>query len=131
VQALRWEDVDLEGGIAHIRRTYVKSESRFRNYPKGKRHHSKRIPPELLAKLKDARELSATELVVVPPGWKMLDYWKYLRVLKQLCKKAKVPVIPTHSLRHSSSELWILHRLIQARKHHLVGESSCEKIQPI
>lgn len=109
VQALRWEDIDLDGAIVHVRRTYAKAETCFRNYPKGRKHHSKRIPSELLTRLKAAKEKSSNELVVVPPGWKMLDYWKYLKVLKQLCRAAKVPAISTHALRHSSSELWMEH----------------------
>lgn len=46
------------------------------------------------------------ELVIVPEGWKMLDYWMYRKVLQQYCVKAKVPVIATHGLRHSTSELY-------------------------
>lgn len=32
---------------------------------------------ELLARLKHARAASQGELVIVPPGFRMLDYWKY------------------------------------------------------
>ncbi len=36
----------------------------------------------------------------------MLDYWMYRKVLKQYCQEAKVAVIATHGLRHSTSELY-------------------------
>ena len=36
----------------------------------------------------------------------MLDYWMYLKVLNQYCVDAGVPVIATHGLRHSTSELY-------------------------
>lgn len=109
VQALLWEDVDLKNGIIHIRRNYVKSERVFRDYPKGKKHHSQKIPSELLAKLKAAKNSSTTKLVVVPPGWQMLDYWKYRRVLKGLCREVGIKGVSIHGLRHSSSELWMEH----------------------
>lgn len=36
----------------------------------------------------------------------MLDYWMYRKVLRQYCQEAKVTVIATHGLRHSTSELY-------------------------
>ncbi len=109
-QALRWQDVDFEQGIVHIRRTYSKHENAFRDYPKGKRQHSKKIPFELLALLKQAAEVSGgTELVVVPPRWSMLDYWAYRKALRRYCTEAGITVISTHGLRHSASELYMSH----------------------
>ncbi len=106
VQALRWEDVDFHKGVLHIRRTYSKHEAVFRDYPKGRKQHSHQVPQELLDFLEEMKGSALGELVVVPEGWKMLDYWMYRKVLQQYCMEAKVPVIATHGLRHSTSELY-------------------------
>jgi integrase len=106
VQALRWEDVDLETGVIHIRRTYTKHEGTFRDYPKGRKQHSHRAPAELLAYLSEEKANASTDLVIVPEGWKMLCYWMYRKGLKRYCQEAGVPVIATHGLRHSTSELY-------------------------
>ncbi|MBI4403453.1 MAG: site-specific integrase [Deltaproteobacteria bacterium] len=106
VQALRWEDVDLQTGVLHIRRTYSKHESVFRDYPKGRKQHSHQVPQELLYFLKEVQDSATGELVIVPAGWKMLDYWMYRKVLQQYCEESGVPVIATHGLRHSTSELY-------------------------
>ena len=65
-----------------------------------------RWPPKLKARRGDGNE---SDLVVVPPRWKMLDYWHFRRVLKELCKVAGVPEIATHGLRHSTSGIYRQH----------------------
>lgn len=109
IQALRWQDVDFEKQLIHIRRTYSKHEYKFRDYPKGKKHHSVCIPSELLNLLEQESSKATGELVVQPPNYKMLDYWTYRKVLKQYCIEANVPVVATHGLRHSTSELYMAH----------------------
>ena len=64
------------------------------------------MPQELLDFLKEMQNSANGELVVVPEGWKMLDYWMYRKILKTYCEEAEVPVIATHGLRHSTSELY-------------------------
>ncbi len=107
IQALRWEDVDLDRQVLHVRQSYSKADSVMREYPKGRRQHSHRIPGELLAKLGTLPRSESTDLVAAPAGWKMLDYSKYRRVLEQFCREAGVRSIATHGLRHSSSEVWM------------------------
>jgi integrase len=109
IQALRWIDIDFDRGVIHVRRAYSKHEGIFREYPKGRKQHSHRIPVELLDKLRKAKETAHSELVAVPPNWKMLDYWNYRRKLKQFCKELGLTGIGSHSLRHSSSELYMEH----------------------
>ena len=105
IQALRWQDVDFEKRLIHIRRTYSKHEYQFRDYPKNRKHHSVCIPSELFALLVKAKSEARGELVVQPANYQMLDYWTYRKVLKLYCLEANVPVIATHGLRHSTSEL--------------------------
>ena len=124
IQALRWSDVDLEDGVIHIRRAYSKHDRIFRDYPKGKRQHSKTIPEELLVLLCEAREKAAGDLVVTPPKWKMLDYWDFRRQLLAHCQKAGVTLITAHGLRHSSTELYIAHGATKDDLQRLLAHSS-------
>ncbi len=116
VQALLWRDVDLERGIIRIRRTYVRRERRFKEYPKGRRWHEVAVPPELLDLLRQERVRSfASEYVVSGPEPRMregrppLCYESYLFALKAYCKELGLKQLATHGLRHSTSALWMEH----------------------
>lgn len=107
VQALRWEDIDFDRQVLHVRRAYSRADNVIRDYPKGKRHHSPRMPLELLSKLEVLKRTAHSEMVAAPFGCKMLDYSKYRRVIKKYCGEAGVRNIASHGLRHSSSEVWM------------------------
>ncbi len=111
--ALRWEDVDLDFrnnvGRIHIRRTYVSKTGLFRDYPKGGKQHSHSIPSELVEKLIIAKKEATTPFVVASPHGNVLPYRWYVKYLKQYCSELGIPVIATHGLRHSTSELYIHH----------------------
>lgn len=64
LQALTWEDVDLEDRRISIRRTFVKHVRRIRDYPKGRKQHSHSIPLELWERLVSARRTARSEFVV-------------------------------------------------------------------
>jgi integrase len=95
--------------MLHVRRAYNKHEGVFRDYPKGKRQHSHRIPLELLTLLKRAKLKAVGDLVVVSPNYKMLEYGKYHEALRNYCTEVGITVVATHGLRHSTSELYMSH----------------------
>lgn len=112
IQGLLWENVDLTRGVIHIRRTFVRNESRdgtlvFKEYPKGKRWHEVAVPPELLAKLGEARTRATNGYVVTSPSNRVIDYGTYLKALKRYCAEAGLKDIGTHGLRHSTPEVWM------------------------
>lgn len=107
VEYLKWEHVDLKYGIIHVRGTYVRREKRFQDYPKGKKWHRIKMPRELWQYLIRERARSTTELVAVSPAQPFLGYFGYSKALQRYCSQAGVPIIPTHGLRHSSSELYM------------------------
>lgn len=110
VQALRWEDVDLEANILFIRRTFVKAEWQVREYPKGRKHHSSTIPSEMhLLLSQQLASRGESQLVVQSRCAKMITYRVYWRTLKRYCREAGVPVIGTHGLRHSTGTLYVHH----------------------
>ena len=109
VQALTWDNVDLEKGVLHIRAAFVRKEGIIRDYPKGKKWHSHKMPPELLGKLKLAKTVSTSRFVVTSPRREMLNYWGYRAALRRYCVEAKVPNIAAHGLRHSTAAIYMAH----------------------
>jgi integrase len=115
LQALTWSDLDLDAGVAHIRRTFsrkdswVTGEKVIREYPKGRKQHTKAIPSELLGLLQSAKEGAKSEFVAEAPDGGMLSYEWYFRTLKSYCEELEIPVIGTHGLRHSTSGVYLIH----------------------
>ena len=109
VQYLRWEHVDLKNGIIHVRGTYLRKEGRYQDHPKGRKWHRVKMPPELWDILRIEKLRSITDFVAVSPDGPVLRYGGYVKLLKRYCTQAGVPVIPTHGLRHSTSELYMAH----------------------
>ncbi len=109
LQALKWEDVDLEGHRIVIRRTFVKHVGHIRNYPKGRKHHSHSIPFELWERLVVARPLAKGEFVAPSPEGSqyLLPHRWYLKALKGYCKALGITVVGTHGLRHSTSVIYM------------------------
>lgn len=108
LQALRWQDVDLTSGIVYIRRTYVRKERVFRDYPKGGKQHWKPIPPEAGDVLEALRHGKTPEdYVVKSETFEMLSYEWYQRTLLRYCTELHLPRIGTHGLRHSTSSLYL------------------------
>jgi integrase len=103
--SLRWDCVDLAKGILHVRRAYDRIDDIDRDWPKGKRWRTVRMPPELIDLL---RRRKTPSLYVAPnESGSRLSYWTYCKALKAYCTKAQVPVIASHGLRHSTSELYM------------------------
>lgn len=111
LQGLRWTDVDLETGIVTIRQTFVRKTGVIRDYPKGKKQHSHRIPSELVELLGTVRPHFPGDsfVVVSPSGGGMLPYRWYNHALQKYCRDLGLPRIGTHGLRHSASQLYLQH----------------------
>jgi integrase len=109
LQALRWEDVDLETRRVSIRRTYIRKMKVFRDYPKGRKQHSHNLPAELWERLLVGKDRPKDQLVVTSPFGNVIPYLWYLRAVKEYCEALKIPVVGTHGLRHSTSELYMSH----------------------
>ena len=108
VQYLKWEYVDLKFGVIQVRGTYVRREKRFQDHPKGKKWHRVKMPRELLEYLNKVKETATSAFVATSPGSdSFLGYMGYGKALRRYCEKAGVPVVSSHGLRHSSSELYM------------------------
>jgi len=106
LQVLQWEDIDLESGRLHLKRTYVRKKHRFRDCPKGKKHMLLNLPPELCKKLEKAKAEVSSMFVVPSESGLVLPYEGYFRTLRRYCQEVGVPKIGTHGLRHSTSTLY-------------------------
>ncbi len=109
LQALSWQDVDLERNVVYIRRTYVRKENVIRDYPKGRRQHAQKIPLELVPLLRRLKKNSSSQFVVTAATGAMLAYEWYFRNLRSYCKDLGITLVGTHGLRHSTSELYLSH----------------------
>lgn len=75
----------------------------------GKNQHTEHIPSKLLSHLRVMKLKGApgVEFVVTSPGGAMLSYEHYCRTLKRYCKKLGLDVTGTHTLRHSTAEIYL------------------------
>lgn len=107
LQALRWGDLDLEEGWVRIHRAYVRKDNVFKDYPKGRKQHTKRLPPELVSFLSKKCGKSKSEFVATRMDGGMLVYEWYNRSLARYCKQLGISLIGTHGLRHTTSEIYL------------------------
>jgi integrase len=109
IQALIWDNVNLVDGIVHVRAAFIRKEGVIRDYPKGKKWHSHKIPPELLEKLRHAKVISTSHFVVTSPRHEMLNYWGLRMAIKRYCAEVGVPDVVAHGLRHSTAAIYMAH----------------------
>ncbi len=99
----------------------------FTDFPKGKRHHSHRIPPELIQRLWFAKGISKGEFVAATSfDNEMLSYEYYLETLKRYCKELGISEVGTHGLRHSTSEVYMHHGATEGDLMKLFAHSSMD-----
>jgi integrase len=109
VQALQWSAVDFERGQILIRASFNKKLRRLQDHPKQKDWGRAPMPEPLHEFLKAKAAGRGPEDWVCPNvQGGMLNYESFVyRVLPGLCRKAGVPVITPHELRHSCTELYV------------------------
>lgn len=106
VQALRGESVLLELDQILVRAAFNKKMRELQDYPKqGDWSYVPMIPG--LKRYLRGFDLSTGQFVACGPKGGMLSYETYNSGLKRLCRKAGVPVMTPHELRHSCTEIWI------------------------
>ncbi len=111
LRALKFSDIDFDEGRITIRRTFIMKTGLVREYPKGKKQHSHSIPLELLEMLRQARTLVTSDDAFVSANRRggIMPYRWYLKLVRKYCRELGLPLIGTHGLRHSTSELYMHH----------------------
>jgi integrase len=135
VQALRWEDLDLEAGAISVRRTFVRKRNCIRDCPKGKKQFTLALPPELWEKLKSAKgeSVKKDEFVVRSLSGTMLQYKSYLKALRAICRELGLSRLGTHGLRHTTTSLYMQHGASKDDMRELFSHSSgsvCAQVCP-
>jgi integrase len=105
---LRWSDVDLVGGLLHVRRNYT---DRREKVPKGKRVRSVPMTPavvDALARLKEREHFSGEDdLVFCDVVGGHLNAWSLRRRFYRAVEAAGLRRIRFHDLRHAFGSLAI------------------------
>lgn len=108
IQALTWENVDLENAQINICAAYKRRVNKIEPFPKQKDHGEATIPKPLLEYLRIYSLGKPKKDFVAPGDWgRMLHYHVMHRILKELCREAGVREITPHEMRHSATELWV------------------------
>lgn len=101
--ALRWKDIDSEARVMRICGTQARIDGCIRIIPPKSEMSSRSIPiPECIAKLL-IKDSSAGEYVISGKNGEPMDVRTYRRRFKRLLKKAGIPDIQFHALRHTFS----------------------------
>lgn len=95
--ALRWEDVDLEEKMVHVRRSVWKGHI---STPKNNRFRSVPLTNEVVAAL-DQHRHQRSELVFCGQGGSMFTYTAIRSPIWRACKRAGLRKVQWHILRHS------------------------------
>lgn len=118
--ALRWADLDKEMGKLYIRHstTRVRGVGRIEKTPKTRAgRRSVRLPQVILRSLGQQRAYVNSLRLAAGPKWdehdlvfpnrfgRHIEHWSVQRTFKQLLKKAGLPDMRFHDLRHSAATL--------------------------
>ena len=111
VSTLRWKNVDLERAVIHVEESLARSHQKGLYVKEVKTAHSERdvfLSPSLqqaLAIHKTQQEANELDLVNPSQAGGYLDPRNLLRKFDAYIRKANVPKIPFHNLRHTHATM--------------------------
>ncbi|MGZ6369228.1 MAG: tyrosine-type recombinase/integrase, partial [Bdellovibrionota bacterium] len=107
--ALTWDCVQWDADQILIQRAWKSKVRRIEEYPKGKKAEYVPMASVLKEYLWERFQRSASlgDFVCPGPRGGMLKPETYLPMLKRLCRKAGVPEVSPHKLRHSCTEIFV------------------------
>jgi integrase len=110
VMALTFASLNFELGQIQIRAAYKRKVKRIEPYPKQNDWGVAVMPSVLASYLKELRVgKSANDFVAGGADGQMLSYHVFYKGLRKICGDLGLPLVATHELRHSCTELWIEH----------------------
>ena len=111
ILALRWKNVDLEKGVIHVEESLARTKANGLFTKTVKTSHSERDVyvssslKETLIEYRQQQEPTELGLVIASKAGGYLEPRNLLRKLQSLTKKANVPKIPFHNLRHTHATI--------------------------
>jgi integrase len=139
--ALQWKDVDWESGNLQVRRSVNRYAGQGFKVSEPKTKQSRRkiaLPPFVLEVLKEHRTRQLAERLQAGPTWKDYslvfsnNYGSYLNPshlgtdLHKLLKKAKLPLVRFHDLRHTAASLLLKMNVSPKMVQEILGHSDIE-----
>ena len=113
---LRWEDLDLDAGVVHVRRQLTRDGAYSEpKSARGKRRLS--LPQSVVEVLREHRRQQLADRLLVGPDWedhglvfccwhgRPLNHRNVVRAFRSLLQKANLPHVPFHALRHTHATL--------------------------
>jgi len=109
ILALKWGDIRWDADEILIRRAWKSKVRRIEDYPKGKDEEKVPMAPVLKDYLLERLQIATdpTAFVCEGPRGGMLRPETFHPTLKRYCRKADVPEVSPHKLRHSCTELYV------------------------
>ena len=111
ILALRWKNVDLDKGVIHVEESLARTKTNGLFAKEVKTSHSRRDVylsdsiREALAKYREHQKSNKLGLVIASKAGGYLEPRNLIRKFKALTKKANVPDIPFHNLRHTHATI--------------------------
>jgi integrase len=106
IQALLGSRLQFDLGQMLVCAAYNNKTGLMQPYPKQEDWAYVPMPPKLRDYLLE-NPPGPNDYVAPGPNGGMLSYDTFIKALKSLCRKADVPVITPHELRHSCTEIWV------------------------
>jgi len=111
ILALKWKNVDLDKGVIHVEESLTRTKAKGLFVKEVKTSHSRRdvylsaSVQEALVRYRDKQTPNKLGLVIASKAGGYLEPRNLIRKFKALAKKANVPDIPFHNLRHTHATI--------------------------
>ena len=104
---LKWDDIDLDQGVIHVRRQVYRIDGEVREVPLKTKHsyRSISISKDAVELLREMKTRRASEYVFPSPTGGPISPDSVLNMLHRVLKRAGLPAVRFHDLRHSFATL--------------------------
>ena len=104
---LKWEDIDLDIGVIHVKRQVGRIEGVIKELPLKTKNAYRNISigADAIAMLKEMKEKKVSEYVFPSPTGGPISPDSVMKMLRRVLKRAGLPAIRFHDLRHTFATL--------------------------
>ena len=104
---LKWDDIDLDQGVIHVRRQVYRIDGEIREVPLKTKHSYRNISisKDAVELLREMKKRKVSEYVFPSPSGGPISPDSVLNMLHRVLKRAGLPSMRFHDLRHSFATL--------------------------